>query len=121
MVAAPEKILAERPDDLARLLRAHIKAIAFLNERPEEANRIVAAALKFEPIAAPDGSAVTPEAIVAEARKRLGWSAAIEPSDKAFIQRLIDYSVRLGFLSQPMKADDILDDGPFTRASAPRP
>ncbi len=70
---------------------------------------------------AADGSTVSAEAIVAEARKRLGWSAEITPADAAFVQRLIDYSVSLGFLAQPLKADDVIDTGPWAKAAAARP
>lgn len=118
VVAAPVKTLKERPDDLVKLLRAHAKAIAYLRDHPDEANRIIAEAFKLEPVTAADGTTVPPEAIVAEARKRLGWSPEIEASDRAFIQRLIDYSVALGFLAKPLKADDVIDDSLWTKAKS---
>lgn len=120
VVAAPDKTLKERPDDLVKLLRANSKAIAFLREHPEEADRIIARSFKLEALKAADGSVVPPEAIVAEARKRLGWSAEIEPSDRAFIQRLIDYSVALGFLDKRLNVDDIIDDSFAAKAAAQR-
>jgi len=118
VVAAPSKTLKERPDDLVKLLRANAKAVAFLREHPEEANQIIAQSFKLEPVKARDGSVVPPEAIVAEARKRLGWSAEIEPSDRAFIQRLINYSVDLGILNKPLDVDDIIDDSFAAKAAA---
>ncbi|KAA1175329.1 ABC transporter substrate-binding protein [Rhizobium tropici] len=120
VVAAPAKTLKERPDDLVKLLRANSKAIAFLREHPEEANQIIARSFKLESVKAADGSIVPPEAIVAEARKRLGWSAEIEPSDRAFIQRLIDYSVDLGFLDKRLNVADIIDDSFAAKAAAQR-
>lgn len=120
VIAAPAKTLKERPDDLVKLLRANSKAIAFLRENPEEADRIIARSFKLESLTAADGSVVPPEAIVAEARKRLGWSAEIEPSDRAFIQRLIDYSVTLGFLDKRLNVDDIIDDSFAVKAAAQR-
>ncbi|OWV98068.1 ABC transporter substrate-binding protein [Rhizobium sp. R693] len=120
VVAAPARTLRERPDDLVKLLRANAKAIAFLREHPEEANRIIARSFKLESVKAADGSVVPPEAIVAEARKRLGWSAEIEPSDRAFIQRLINYSVDLGILNKPLNVDDIIDDSFAAKAAAQR-
>ncbi|RFB85178.1 aliphatic sulfonate ABC transporter substrate-binding protein [Rhizobium leguminosarum bv. trifolii] len=120
VVAAPSKTLKERPDDLVKLLRANAKAVAFLREHPEEANRIIAQSFKLEPVKAADGTIVPPEAIVAEARKRLGWSAEIEPSDRAFIQRLINYSVDLGILNKPLDVDDIVDDSFAAKAAAQR-
>ena len=120
VIAAPAKTLEERPDDLVKLLRANSKAIAFLREKPEEADRIIARSFKLESLTAADGSVVPPEAIVAEARKRLGWSAEIERSDRAFIQRLIDYSVTLGFLDNRLNVDDIIDDSFAVKAAAQR-
>lgn len=120
VIAAPAKTLKERPEDLVKLLRANSKAIAFLRENPEEADRIIARSFKLESLTAADGSVVPPEAIVGEARKRLGWSAEIEPSDRAFIQRLIDYSVALGFLDKRLNVDDIIDDSFAVKAAAQR-
>lgn len=120
VIAAPAKTLKERPDDLVKLLRANLKAIAFLREHPEEADQIIAGSLKLEPLKAANGSVVAPEAIVAEARKRLGWSAEIEPSDRAFIQRLIDYSVDLGFLDKRLNVNDIIDVSFAAKAAAQR-
>jgi len=110
VIAAPEKTLETRRPDLERLLRAHAKAIAFLNAQPDEANQIIAKAFNLEPVKAKDGSTVQPAAIVAEARKRLGWSAQISSSDRAFIQKLIDYSVSLGFLKAKIDASEVIDD-----------
>ena len=81
---------------------------------------IIARGFKLEPVKAADGRMVPPEAIVAEARKRLGWSAEIEPSDRAFIQRLIDYSVDLGFLDKRLNVNDIIDDRFAAKAAAQR-
>lgn len=118
VVAAPVKTLKERPDDLVKLLRAHAKSIAYLRDNPDETNRIIAEAFKLEPVTAANGATVPPEAIVVEARKRIGWSPEIEASDRAFVQRMIDYSVALGFLTKPLKADDVIDDSFWARSKA---
>lgn len=109
VIAALPKTLAERPDDVVKLLRAHLKAIAFLKEQPAEANRLIAAAFKLEAVQTTGGATVAPEAIVQEARKRLGWSARLEPSDLQFIQRLMDYSTTLGFMGKPLKVEQLVD------------
>jgi NitT/TauT family transport system substrate-binding protein len=117
VIAATRKTVGARPDDIVKLLRAHRKAIAFLHDHPEESDRIIAEAFKLQAVQSPDGKTVPAEAIVAEARKRLGWSDAIEDSDRAFIQRLMDYSLALGFLSKPLKADDVIDTSLWARAT----
>lgn len=118
VVMAPAKTLKDRPDDLVRLLRAHRQAIMFLRDHADEADRIIAQEFKLEPVTAQDGKVIPPEAVVAEARKRLGWSDELDASDRAFIQRLMDYSRELGFLAHPVKVEQIVDDSYWTRAVA---
>lgn len=109
VVMTVPKTLRERPDDVVKLLRAHGKAVAFLNEHPDAANRIIVDAFKIAPIQTTDGKTVAPEAVVKEARKRLGWSAKLEASDQQFIQRLMDYSLSLGFINKPLKVEQLVD------------
>jgi len=116
VVMAPAKTLKDRPEDLVKLLRAHRRAIAFLRDHAAEADAIIASEFKLEAVTAADGRTVAPEAVVAEARKRLGWSDELTAADRAFIQRLMDYSRDLGFLARPLKVEQIVDDGPWKRA-----
>jgi NitT/TauT family transport system substrate-binding protein len=46
---------------------------------------------------------------VKEARKRLGWSDRLETTDLQFIQRLMDYSLSLGFMTKPLKVEQVVD------------
>lgn len=117
VIASTRKVASERPDDIVKLLRAHHKAIAFLHDHPAEADRIIAEAFKLRAVQSADGKTVPAEQIVAEARKRLGWSDAIEDTDRAFIQRLMDYSLALSFLSKPLKAEDVIDTRLWARAT----
>jgi NitT/TauT family transport system substrate-binding protein len=117
VIATTRKTAGERPDDLVKLLRAHHKAIAFLKDHPAEADKIIAEAFKLKAVQSADGKAVPAEAIVAEARKRLGWSDAIEASDRAFIQRLMDYSLALGFLPKALTADQVIDTTLWAKAN----
>ncbi|MFW0758736.1 ABC transporter substrate-binding protein [Pseudomonas sp. H11T01] len=117
VVIALPKTLQERPDDVVKLLRAHRKAIAFLNEYPSESNRIIAEAFKLEPVQGADGKPIAPETIVAQARTRLGWSADLQPSDIQFIQRLMNYSHDLGFIDATLKTEQIVDTSYLEKAS----
>jgi NitT/TauT family transport system substrate-binding protein len=117
VIASTRKVAGERPDDIVKLLRAHHKAIVFLRDHPEESDRIIAEAFKLGAVQSADGKTVPAEKIVEEARKRLGWSDSIEDADRAFIQRLMDYSQALGFLSKPLKADDVIDTRLWARAT----
>jgi len=117
VVIALPKTLQERPDDVVKLLRAHRKAIAFLNEHPEESNRIIAEAFKLEAVQGPDGQSIAPQTIVAQARTRLGWSADLQAADIQFIQRLMNYSHDLGFIDATLKTEQLVDTTYLERAS----
>ncbi len=118
VIAATQSTIDKRPNDLIKLLRANHQAIAFLYAHQAESNSVIAAAFKLAPVQTSDGKTVAPEAIVAEARKRLGWSDEITPADAAFIQRLMGYSLQQGFLTKPMKASDVIDTRLWVRATA---
>ena len=118
IIMALPKTLQERPDDVLKLLRAHRKAIHFLNHHPEEANRIIAEAFKLETTHTADGKTITPEAILKESRKRLGWSDRLEAADLQFIQRLMDYSLALGFMQKAPKLEQLLDTSYLQRLDA---
>ncbi|EIK94621.1 taurine ABC transporter substrate-binding protein [Pseudomonas sp. M47T1] len=117
VVIALPKTLQERPDDVVKLLRAHRKAVAFLNEHPDEANRIIADAFRLEPVQGPGGTTISPEQIVARARTRLGWSAELKPADLAFIQRLMNDSKALGFMDVDMSPAQLVDTSYLEKAS----
>ena len=116
VVMAPTAVLKERGDDIVRLLRAHRKAIAFLKEHPAQADAIIARTFKLEPVQAADGRLVAPEAVVQEARKRLGWSDQLDAADLRFIQRLMDWSLGLGFVGRPLKVEQVVDLSYWQRA-----
>ena len=109
VVMAVPRTLAERPEDVVKVLRAHRKAVTFLQQHPEESNRIIAEAFQIAPIKIAGGKTIEPAAVVQEARKRLGWSDRLEPADLHFIQRLMDYSHSLGFLNKELKVSQVID------------
>lgn len=119
IVMAMPRTLAERPDDVVKVLRAHRRAIAFLHDHPEESNRIIAEAFQIAPIKAAGGKTIEAAAVVQEARKRIGWSDRLEPADLAFIQRQMNYSHALGFLNKELKVSQIVDQSWQQRAEKP--
>lgn len=119
VVMAVPRTLAERPEDVVKVLRAHRKAIAFLQEHAAESDRIIADTFQIAPIRAANGRTIEPAAVVQEARKRLGWSDRLEPADLRFIQRLMDYSHALGFLNKELKATEVVDLSWQQRADKP--
>jgi len=109
VVMAVPRTLAERPEDVVKVLRAHRRAIAFLHDHVEESNRIIAEAFQIAPIKTADGKVIEPTSVVQEARKRLGWSDRVETADLKFIQRLMDYSYALGYLNKQLRAAEVVD------------
>ena len=119
VIAATPAVLKSRPDDIVKLLRAHRRAIAFLQEHPDEANALLVDAFGIRPLPGASGQPVQPLAVVQEARKRLGWSARLEPGDLQFIQHLMDDSFALGFMGKRLKVDQVVDASWLQRAEQP--
>lgn len=115
------KTLQERPDDVVKALRAHRRAIDFLNQHPEEANRIIADAFKLDAVQRPDGSEVSGEQVVAEARQRLGWAADLNEQDLSFIQRLMDYSNALKFMDNKVPLHELVDTSYLQKSALSQP
>lgn len=107
IMALPET-LKDRPDDVLKLLRAHRKAVDFLNQHPQEADKIIAEAFKLQAIKTADGKTITPEALVQEARKRIHWSVSLTDQDSAFIQGLMNDSLKLGYMQQAPHLQDVV-------------
>ncbi len=108
IMALPDTLKDKRPA-VIKALRAHKKAVDFLNSSPDAGNDIIAAAFKLEEVTDENGVKHPGTAIVAAARSRLGWEWNITDADKAFIQRLMDYSYSLGYIKQALNADDLID------------
>ncbi|WP_416414309.1 ABC transporter substrate-binding protein [Pantoea sp. App145] len=107
IMALPET-LKNRPDDVVKLLRAHRKAVDFINQHPQEADKIIADAFKLQAIKTVDGKTITPEALVQEARKRIHWSVSLTDQNSAFIQGLMNDSLRLGYMQQAPRLKDVV-------------
>lgn len=65
VVIARQSFIDKRPDELRRFLSAYSETIDFINNKPEEANRIIAREIKLD------------AAIVANARKRIDYTASV--------------------------------------------
>ena len=117
VMAMPEALKNKRTA-IIKVLAAHKKAVDFLNSSPDAGNDIIAKAFKLESVINEStGETITGEQIVAQARKRLGWEWELTDKDMGFIQKLMDYSLSLGYISKPLKADDLVDRS-FTKQIA---
>jgi len=108
IMALPDTLKNKR-DEVVRALKAHKRAVDYLNSSPDAGNDIIAAAFKLEDVTDKEGNTRTGTDIVAKARERLGWEWLITEKDKSFIQRLMDYSLALGYIKIKLNADDLID------------
>jgi NitT/TauT family transport system substrate-binding protein len=118
VITAPSSLLASRPDDVVKLLRAHHKAIAFLQQHPAEADLLIAKEFAVTAIEDLHGKTWSPADIVHQARNRLSWDDRLQPNDLAFIQSMMNASQAQGLLPKPLKVADVVDTRWFDKATA---
>ncbi len=109
VVMAMPKTMEQRKSDIIKALRAHKKAIDYLNSSPTAGNDVIVSTFKIDAIMSSDGTNHSADDIVGEARKRLGWQYELTAKDLAFVQRLMNYSYNLGFIKKELKATDLVD------------
>jgi NitT/TauT family transport system substrate-binding protein len=112
----PWYIIMALPDTLknnraavVKALRAHKKAVDYLNSSLDAGNDIIAQAFKLEEVTDEQGMKYSGADVVAKARERLGWEWNITDEDKNFIQRLMDYSLSLGYIKESLDVNDLVD------------
>lgn len=108
VMALPDAI-EKKADGVSRVLRAHKKAVEFLNSAPDAGNDIIADAFNIAPVQGPNGKIYSPTDVVAHARKNLGWEWQLTDADQAFIQQLMNYSSQLGFIGREMKTAELVN------------
>jgi len=108
IMAMPDAIKNNR-SGIIKVLQAHKMAIEFLNSSPDAGNKLLAQAFNLQGITSKSGNYISPEQIVKNARKRLGWSYELTKNDSEFIQQLMNYSFQLQFIKKKIKTSDIID------------
>ncbi|EPJ5005147.1 ABC transporter substrate-binding protein [Klebsiella variicola] len=119
LMALPET-LKDRPDDAVKLIRAHQKAVDFINQHPAVADRIMADAFKLQSIKTTDGKTLSPEALVEEARKRIQWSVSLTQKDGAFFEQLMKDSRSLGYMQKAPALNEFVDTQWLKKAGIPQ-
>lgn len=109
VIMATERIIYRKRATIIKVLRAHKKAVDFLNSSPTAGNSIIANSFHLGTVTDNKAKKYSANSIVTEARKRLGWEYELKKKDIAFIQRLMDYSYKLGFMNKKLKATEIID------------
>ena len=108
VIAVRDAYLEAHPEQVTRVLRAHRAAIQYLNSSPNAGNEVIAAAFELETEAGAGDKSYSPVEIVKRARSRLGWEWDLNEEDREFINRLIGWSTRLGFIARPVDIDTLL-------------
>ncbi len=94
VVIARQGLIDDRPDDVRAFLAAYDEALRFVNERPKEANALIAKEVKLDP------------AIVAAARTRIDYGSRV---DVAAALRTLSWSKQLGYLKEVPSAAALFD------------
>lgn len=118
IVMAMPDTLKNKRTEVIKVLRAHKKAVDYLNSKPNAGNGIIAKAFNLGTITDTEGKKHNGVEVVAMARERLGWEYELKPGDVDFIQRLMNYSYKLGYIKKPLKAEDIIDHSLMQEALA---
>lgn len=109
IISAMPEAMENRPDAIVKALRAHRKAVDFLNSGEDAGNDVIAAAFKLGEVTGPDGTVYPATEVVRQARARLGWEWNLNDADVAFIQRLMDWSLELGYIKKRLTTDELID------------
>lgn len=117
VMAMPETLKTKRTA-VVKVLRAHKKAVDYLNSKPNAGNGIIVKAFNLGTVTDAKGKKHQPTEIVAMARERLGWEYELKKEDIDFIQRLMNYSYKLGYIKKPLSAEDIIDNSFMQEALA---
>jgi len=115
VMAMPDTLKNKRAS-VVKVLRAHKKAVEYLNSSDTAGNGIIAKAFKLGSVTDVDGNKKSATDIVAMARSRLGWEYELKKGDVDFIQKLMNYSHRLGYIKKKLSTDDIIDTSLMTEA-----
>lgn len=109
VIAANKMMMTSKREELYKVLAAHKRAVADLNSNPDSSSKLIIETFRLNNALEAIKSSVSAEAIVTEARGRLGWDNRFHPEDEQFLQRLMDYSFELGFLKKKLQVDNLID------------
>lgn len=109
VIMALPRTLTDRREEVVRVLRAHRLAVEYLNSAPAAGNDLIARAFRLGEIRDDAGNLHSGGKVVAAARTRLGWQWEFSGADLEFIQRMMNYSYRLGYIKKELKVEEIVD------------
>jgi NitT/TauT family transport system substrate-binding protein len=116
VVMAMPGTLRENRTAVVKVLKAHKQAVDFLNSSASAGNDIIARAFKLKAVTDVNGKRHKGTEIIAMARGRLGWEYELKKADIEFIQRMMDYSYKLGYIRKKISTDQIIDTSMMAEA-----
>ena len=114
VLVVTEKFLERYPETVKKLVAITVRGIAYINDHPEAAARIVASELnvlgkEIQPLALTGNvtkQTISPEIIHASLRHKLKNTPLVDPEA---VQSAIDYAARIGYIRHSFPAALILD------------
>jgi len=94
VIIARQAFIDSRPDDLGRLLAAHVETIEFINGHPDAANEFIARETGLD------------KSVVAAARRRIDYTAQVDVDAS---RRTLEWSKQLGYLKDVPSASKLFD------------
>jgi len=94
VVIARQSFIQSRPEDLRHFLAAYVQTIDFVNNRPDEADGIIASEINLD------------KTIVDQARLRIDYTAQV---DTAAALQTLEWSKQLGYLKEVPTANKLFD------------
>ncbi len=109
VIMAMPKAIKNKRAGIVKVIKAHKKAIAFLNSSPTAGDKIITQAFNLTPVKNKQKRVYSSAEIIAQAKKRLGWQARLTRNDARFMQKLVNYSYKLGYIKNKINVNDIID------------
>ncbi len=109
VIVANNKTRTENRDSMYKVLKAHKRAVAYLNAHTEAGNELIIETFKIKNALNAEYNRVKAREIVLAARGRLGWDVKFSRENEKFLQKLMNYSHELGFLKKKLDVDEVID------------
>jgi len=109
VIMASSKAIKNKRAGIVKVLKAHRKAIQYLNSAPAAGDSIIIQTFGLTAVKDNKKHIHTTADIIASAKQRLGWQARLSRGDIRFMQRLVNYSYKLGYIKTKININDIID------------
>ena len=109
VIVANHKTRTQNRDAMYRVLKAHKLAVAYLNAHTDAASDLIIETFKIKSALDAAQFKVNAHKVVLSARGRLGWDERFLKVDETFLQSLMNYSFKLGFLKTKLDVNEVID------------